>query len=266
MRFHRAFVFAAFFLAACAKKKEEPWYYYSSGAGLPDAVLYVNDNPTNQGRALSLFVVEGVNWIRLKGEAGEGGYEFRVIKTPRLLSSEYKVVIDQESPLPGEVNRIMSFNQGKWWHWAWQDADEIKDFGERDLSEIKAIVREVIDGAKRPVTAWSDLMPKGKSRMWSDDPQQIAQANELSDKALKAVRSYKKLSYRECSLDDLEHLVGKQLVLVKAKEGPIFFVGQDESEKPEAKIGEVVWNYSIGADEMFFAKFNGRWTWLVPIP
>lgn len=268
MRFNRVFVLTALLLTftSCAKKANEPWLYYSSGAGLNNAVLYVNENPTNQGRAFSHFVIEGVNWVHLKGEAGENGYQFQVVKKQRLLSSEYQDVINQESSEPGQVNRIFSFNQGNWWHWAWQDADEIKNFDEKDLNEIKAIIRQVIDNAKRPATKWEDLLPKAKTKMWTEDPEQLASGRELFEKSIKGIRGYKKLVYKECRPEDLVHFVGKQLVMVKAKTGPIFFVGQDEADKVEPKTGEVVWHYHIGADEMFFTKFNGQWTWLIPTP
>ncbi|MFT3866983.1 MAG: hypothetical protein QM715_00665 [Nibricoccus sp.] len=266
MRFNHVVVFAGLLLFSCAKKANKPWLYYSSGAGLNDAVVYVNENPTNQGRAFSHFVIEGVNWVRLKGEAGENGYQFRVVKKPSLTGSVYEDVINQESAESGQVNRIFSFNQGEWWRWTWQDADEIKGFEEKDLHEIKAIIREVIENAKQPVTRWEDILPKAKTRMWSDDPEQLADGRKLCEKAIKGIRSYKKLVYQECRSEDLVHFVGKQLVMVKAKTGPIFYVGQDEADKAKPKTGEVVWNYFIGQDEMFFAKFNGQWTWLIPTP
>ncbi len=265
MRFEHVAVFAALFLASCAKKKEEPWLYYSSGAGLNDAVLYVNGNPTNQGKAFSRFVIRGVNWVELTGVAGENGYRFSVVKTPGILSPSYRQIIDHEESQAGiAVHRRFSFNETAWWHWAWQDADEIEKFDARDLSEIKAIVRDAIEQAKRPKFKWDDLLRSPKSRLWSEDPELVAQGRAFNEKASKAINGYAKLVYRECRPEDLVASVGRQLVMLKAKEGPIFFVGNDEATDAEPRKGEVVWSFHYGADEMFFAKFNGEWTWLVP--
>ncbi|MET0262886.1 MAG: hypothetical protein ABW223_08300 [Rariglobus sp.] len=252
---------------SCSKEKEnandEPrQLYFASGFGLADAEIIVNGNPTNSGKAFTHFVISGQNKVQIKGVVGEGGYTFRLGKSSGLLASDYRDVLVHEEIKSGFTeDRTFSFKETTWPRWTWQDADRIESFGEKDLAEIKGIIREVFEAAKK-----LDLDQGLPVKKWTNDPVQLARTKELWDKAMAGVKSYDKLIYKVSPENELTALAGRQLVLIRTKSGdPIFYVGRDEDSIPEpVPGGPMVWNYFIGPDEMFFAKFNGKWSWLMP--
>jgi hypothetical protein len=261
------FLLVGSLLSSCSKKAEpSQLYYYASGAGLAGAEILVNGNPTNQGRAFSHFVISGVNWVQIKGDIPAGGYNFRLGKSPGLFSSEYRdVIVHQEERSGFSEDRIFSFNESNWPRWAWQDADQIESFEENDLKEIRSIVGQIFDALKKERPDAKTLFNLPRTKPWTDDPSVLKRTNDEILKVLWVINSYEKLIHERAPEEELTASVGKQLVLIRAKSGTIFYIGRDKKSIPEPEVGgKAVWNYSFGEDDMFFAKFNGQWTWLMP--
>ena len=106
---------------SCAESPDHQGHYGLFGELEPGIDIYVNGNPTDEGQKLSLFVVQGDNRVDLRGPFNHRGFALTILKTNNLLNVEGKTVTSVERNLrEANENSSFSFQEPKWWRWAWQ--------------------------------------------------------------------------------------------------------------------------------------------------
>jgi hypothetical protein len=251
-------------LASCAKHPEHEGYYYVSGSADSNVEIFVNDNPTDRGYAISLFITQGENAIEYRNEFKDEGYSLRLIKTKNLFSSEFEEVLsvsfDHEQ---AKQNRVQKFSEPTWWKWIWEDADTLDQMTKKDYDEIFTIVDNLVQVISERNFSADFILNLPYTTWWTND-------KKLKEKTVEAYRNIRskmppmsELVFRKAARDDIESIVGKQIVMLRAKDKNIFYLGPQETSEPTN--GELKWTFSYSMESMFFARFNGQWKLLIPI-
>lgn len=257
---------ALLLFTGCTRKTEEQKWYYLTGAGFSGDPI-VNGNPVDRGIAVSLFIVEGENDVRIHGETPTGGYVLMLGKTSQIMSHDYESVIHHEEDSgQSEVDRTFRFREGSWFHWAWQDADPIDRFTAEDRKAIDALVDAVCEQVQKREFSLDRARSDPRFRLWSDDPELLARTGAAWLDMVKKIEAYDELTFKRTELEDLQASVGTRIVMLRPEEGGnIFYLGPDPEKRPTPENGKLVMTYSYSLEAIYFAKFGGRWVMLVPV-
>lgn len=255
-------------ILGCSPKPGDEGFYYISGAVDPGIELYVNGNPTNAGFALSLFVVQGENELEHRGDFTNRGFTLHLFKTKRIFSQSYKTVLKIERTMEeANKNATLSFHEPLWWHWRWQDAEDLGGtISPEDRARILEIVDDLCKKVERRDFDLESLMQERYFRLWSDDPDLIAKSQEIYELGRNEISKMEKLVFRRTAPSDLEFFVGSELVMVRPIEkGPIYYLGPESEEVEDEPNQEIKWTYSYSMEAMHFCKLDGDWVLLVPL-
>lgn len=263
-----AFMILCFLLFGCGKKPDHEGFYYISGFSEDEIDVYVNENPTDRGNALSLFVIQGENVIEHRGNFKDDGFSVLVSKTKDIFSMNAKTIVNVDRGID-EANEdpYVSFYEPIWWRWNWQDADLLTgELTEEDRSEIFGILDDVCQKVEKsgfdPVT----LIESPNVTWWSDDPKLIENTLKFSDQVKEKIPAREKLIFKRAPKDNIEFLVGYQIVMIRDFDREkLFYLGVDESLQDGEESDGLKWTFYYGLDVMFFCRFNGEWSLLIEI-
>ena len=255
-------------LTACSKKPDEEGYYFMSGTVDDGVEIYLNGNPLNQGHAMSLFVVEGTNRIELRGEFKDEGYSLMVTKTKNLFSSDFRKIVERSCDVEAaNNNKCISFEEENWWHWKWQDADDLQDVGDADFAIMHNMLDHICTRMQQEGFDPADIEANMPSHVWwTEDEEMLERTREQLAKFTAKVKEAKKMIFNRANKEDIEFLVGDKIVLMRATtRQPLYSLAPEQAVESEPDENGWTWNYKIETEEMYFAKFDGDWKLMLPV-
>ncbi len=254
---------------SCSKKhepKDKEAYYFTSGNAPEDTKFFVNGNPTNRGNAISLFLIEGENEIDYQSEFKDEGYWMRIVKTKNLFSNDFEVIIDEEKDeAEAKKSSTATFKIDQWWRWAWQDCDTITEITDKDKEEILGLFDTMCSAAndfennKEFLTNHPDIL------LWTEHSFFTERTEKMFKQVIANLPARSELVETKAPREEIEFIVGKQIILLlPTKSAKLYDLSAPPKENKEDENG-VTWTYSLGFNEMFFAKKDGKWKMMLPV-
>lgn len=242
-------------------------FYMISGTSPEDAKIFVNGNPTNRGQALSLFLIQGENTIDHRSSFEEEGYDMRVIKTKNLFSSDFEVILHiKRNMADAKRSPTSSLKIDHWWRWTWQDCDTLTEVTTEDKEKMLKLFDSICIAAndfenERNFLTSPDIIP------WSEHPHFKDKSKKLTKQVLDNLPPRDQLIETKAPLEDIEFLIGKQIVMLKPIESSKLYDLSKKIEDTENKADKdgLKWKYSLGFNEMFFVKKDGQWKIILPV-
>lgn len=260
-------IIAAFFVLltlGCKNPSADERFYFISGSTGSGVDLFVNGNPTNGGRALTLFLVDGRNTIELHGDLSDEGYHLQVFRGKSIFDSETeKIVEKQHTSSEKKDNEIIEFKAEINERWAWQDADVIGTLSAKDEDAIYAIYDNISKLMENDSFNPHDLLSRSDVVYWSSVKESVATMEQQLKEISSKIPPRSELIFKNAARDELQWLTGKQIVMLTGNTDNILYLGPPEDNHPP-ESGELTWTFYYGFSEMFFAKFDGNWKLLIP--
>lgn len=251
--------------------KDEPAdkesFYYITGSVPEDAKIFVNDNPTNSGNALTLFLIKGENKIEVRSSFEEEGYDMRVIKTKQLLSNDFKTVLDEKKTMANaKKSSTSSLKIGRWWRWTWQDCDTLTEVTDTDKEEMLKLFDSICSAAN-DFENKKDFLKEPNIIGWSEHSFFQERQREFTKKVMDNLPPRDQLTETKAPREDIEFLIGEKIVMIKPIDSATLYdlSQKNDASKNEADENGVSTRYFIGFNEMFFVKQYGKWKILMPV-
>jgi hypothetical protein len=238
-------------------------YYFLSGMW-GDLDLFVNGNPTNRGHALTYFLVDGKNSLELKGDVSEYGFHLTVFRAKGLFDPKTEIIIDQRQELgqarnPGVIEFEAEMNH----RWMWRKADTLGPLTVDDRAAILAIFDSICAQIQADNFDPGSILKRQDVVLWSCAREHLPLMEQQLKELQSKVPPRSELVFQSARHEELRLLSGKQLAMLVCDHDKLVYLGPPAKDDPPAP-GEVRWTYSYGFSEMFSAKFDGQWKFLIP--
>lgn len=251
-------------LFGCEKPQEDERFYFISGISGVEVDYFVNGNPTNRGNALTLFLVDGQNTLRLKGNDLEDGYHLQVFRGLSIFDAESeKIVEKRQDATKHPDDGVVTFEADISHQWAWQKAELLGELSAEDKTAITTIYDAVCAEIEGDDFEPKELLSREDVVLWSESREHSAMLEKLLEESGAKIPPRSELVFQVATHDELRLISGKQIAMLICDHDKLVYLGPRENEEaPES--GEVRWSFYYGFSEMFFAKFGNSWKLLIP--
>ncbi|MBN8459210.1 MAG: hypothetical protein J0M04_15370 [Verrucomicrobia bacterium] len=254
----------AFLLVACEKQQTDERIYFVSGSTGGKVDIFVNGNPTNGGKALTLFLADGKNTIELKGDVPENGYDLRVLRGLSIFDAEAQMIAEKRQEASGKTdNGTIEFDAAISGRWAWESADVLGTLSSEDQAAIYTIYDNICAEMKSDGFEPTALLGRGDVVLWSGSQEHASNFQRQLKEIGTKIPPRSELVFQSTTHDKLRLLAGRQIVMLTCDQGKLVYLGPPQGTDPP-ESGEIKWTFFYGFSEMFFIRVDGSWKLLVP--
>ena len=252
-------------LSGCGKDDDaDGRTYFLTVFGIDNAKVTLNGEPALAGGLVSLFIQDGDNELVIRGDVSDG-YAIWFGRTKGFSDANPQTLWEvKDAPERAETDKLFrfQFTASRSGRWSWEDADTITELTAEDRSAILRLFDRFVERLRDKSTIAQGIFQTETSLPWSRDPQKLAEAKATFTELLAEVRSYDDLTCRKARPEELLFERGRKTVALRAGGEHLYYLGHADGYEPEDS--EVVW--SIAADVVHFARFDGRWKTLLVTP